>query len=220
LVWNEQPALWLRACRAEQLVELPANFLQCGAAPHFTKKEATMNAVVVGGPYDGITVDHNDINLYCSVHGIGFRNFIFFPPRDQWEAVKREEVSKGELRSLLAYELVRLPTGIELHFDGEGQRMNEARSQEANGIHPPIPQFSGMYFQCVPDTEANLEAMISVNPTRTVDDKGRPWLCIPLSQEAGETSPSPSSVFQFGRIAIQHCNDPSELPAKLANILD
>ena len=53
-----------------------------------------MQAMLHGGPYDGIVLDHNDINLYTRFLPVGIRKFVLMPPLKDWDAVRRGDKEK------------------------------------------------------------------------------------------------------------------------------
>lgn len=51
---------------------------------------------ILGGPYDGMSVDDNDIALYLEK----FSTTFLFPPFDRWDDVCCGRVDKGDERAL------------------------------------------------------------------------------------------------------------------------
>jgi len=111
-----------------------------------------MFAKFKGGPYDGIELDHNDINLYTAFTLIGIRKFLLMPPFDKWDAVRRGEIDKNaDFGKRLVYELVRTPLVSVATFDPDGNVFANAVRDQAEGRGPAfIPRpFTGAYYECV-----------------------------------------------------------------------
>jgi hypothetical protein len=55
-----------------------------------------MQVVLFGGPYDGTTLYHNDINLYAHKwESFGVQKFLLLPPFQDWKAVRDGDLPKG-----------------------------------------------------------------------------------------------------------------------------
>src|ERR1700722_19533543 len=98
-----------------------------------------MKATLRGGPYDGIVLDHNDVNLYTIFHAVGFRKFIFMPPLADWDAVRHGDKGKfGPFDSpCFTYELVHIGHAIlEGRYDSDGTILGEATREYQEGRQP------------------------------------------------------------------------------------
>jgi hypothetical protein len=188
-----------------------------------------MQATFHGGPYDGVVLDHNDINLYTRFLPVGIRKFVLMPPLKDWEAVRRGEKDKDSQfeDACPVYELVRTTHGMEGRFDADGSIFAEASREYSEGRQPvPQVEFTGQYFKCyrgdLQDVPLPEERFL------VTDEKDREWVCFPVSKEEGETGGFAEMLSRLGgkpsdqplRLVILHCIDRSELPAKLADQLD
>jgi hypothetical protein len=75
-----------------------------------------MSAKFVGGAYDGVEMDHKDLNATALVVQTptpsGLRVFVVLPPREGWEHIRRGEMTKEQAGSPRhTYERVFLPGG-------------------------------------------------------------------------------------------------------------
>lgn len=185
-----------------------------------------MQAKLHGGPYDGIVLDHNDINLYTRFLPVGIRKFVLMPPLKEWDAVRRGEKEKdGQFEEACAmYELVRTTQGMEGRFDADGTNFSEASSEYSEGRQfVPQVDFTGWYFKCY---RGDLEDVpLPAERFVVTDEKDREWVCFPVSKEEGETGGFGAMLSRSGgkpstqllRLVILHCNDQSELASKLAD---
>ena len=73
-----------------------------------------MNVKFVGGPYDGMEVDHQKLNqnaqLFSVIGEAGGRSFALMPPRDVWDRLQRGECV--EAGTLYPYEQFTGDTGM------------------------------------------------------------------------------------------------------------
>jgi hypothetical protein len=188
-----------------------------------------MQAMLHGGPYDGITLDHNDINLYTRFLPVGIRKFVLMPPLKDWDAVRRGDKDKdGQFDDACPiYELVRTTQGIEGRYDADGSIFAEASREYGEGRQAvPQVEFTGQYFKCyrgdLQDVALPKEHFV------VTDEKDREWHCFAVSKEEGETGGFAEMFSRLGgkpstqplRLVILLCNDQSELPAKLADQID
>ena len=188
-----------------------------------------MQSMLHGGPYDGIVLDHHDINLYTQFMPIGIRKFVLMPPLNEWDAVRRGDKEKsGPFDGACPmYELIRTLQGVEGRFDADGSIFAAALQeyQEGRQVVPQV-EFTGQYFKCY---RGDLEGVsMPENKFVVKDEKDREWVCFPVSKEEGETGGFGEMLSRLGgkpstqplRLVILHCNDQSELPAKLADQID
>src|SRR5262245_33842487 len=70
------------------------------------REDNEMGITFVGGPYDGMEIDHTLVNRHAKIvpltGDLGTRLFVFMPPRASWDAVLRGE--PAENGSLHLYE--------------------------------------------------------------------------------------------------------------------
>jgi hypothetical protein len=188
-----------------------------------------MRARFIGGPYDGIDLDHNDINLYTQFLPIGIRQFVVMPPKSDWDAVRRGELGKEGpfVGDCTTYELVRTSQGIEGRYDADGSIFAEAL-REFNEGRQSVPhiEFTGQYFKCY---RGDLRDVSLPESHFTVaDEKGRKWECMSVSKEEGERGGFGEMLSMMGgeplseplRMVILHCNNKAELPSKLTDQID
>lgn len=196
-----------------------------------------MIARFVGGPYDGVELDHNDINLYCQVSPIGLRKFVLMPPLADWEAVKKGDKTKDDQFDMhLSYELVRTSTGMTANFDDKAERFLQALEEQRQGTQaaPDVP-FTGACYKCMRG-DVDYLALEQVGFFPITDQKGREWVCHAVSRDEGENANISEQMYPvveaqgkaheqgFSRTGtkapILHCESKEELPARLADILD
>lgn len=188
-----------------------------------------MIARLKGGPYDGIELDHNDINLYTAFTPIGRRQFLLMPPFDKWNAVRRGEIEKdADFGMRLVYELVRTPPVSVATFDPDGKVFADAVRDQAEGRGPAFvpPPFTGVYYQCVRGDWALTQA----GRFSVTDEKGRKWACLQVSKEEGEQflggyselsqAHDASESTERLQVSTLWVNSADELPVKLADIID
>lgn len=183
------------------------------------------------GPYDGIELDHNDMRLYAGFQPVGTRKFVIMPPFDQWDAVRRGEVEKDDVKGMrLVYELVRTPTGAVATFDSDGSVFVKALNDEREGRGPAfVPRpFTGAYYQCV----RGEWALPPAGRVSVTDEKGRKWACLKISNKEGERPDLFAPVADLMKahdaagtderfqVSTHHCESAHELPAKLADLID
>jgi hypothetical protein len=188
-----------------------------------------MSAILRGGPYDGTSLNHNDINLYTRLISVGVREFISLPPPDQWDAVRLGEIEKtGPFKgNCHLYELVRTPEGVVGRYDLDGDILSQAMKEDHEG-RQAVPTFppTGRYYRCYRGDPADL-------PQRTdrhfdvTDEKSRIWLCVAVTWEEGLSGGFTEGIARLGKPSSQKskvvtllCGDPSELTTKLSDQLD
>jgi hypothetical protein len=89
-----------------------------------------MAAIFVGGPYDGMALDHRQINAFAMVvpvfRGPQSRQFLMMPPRGEWDRLVRGEIAKDQaVGDRYIYERVFVPGGDE-YREVSGNVFNEA----------------------------------------------------------------------------------------------
>lgn len=186
-----------------------------------------MRAKCQGGPYDGLELDHNDINLYLSLRPCGRRTFLFFPPPDQWEAVKHGELSRdGPFNGdCPVYELVRLGDGNAVCiFDPDGSRLWEAGEQLARTPAEPVRVPDG--YQIVNCWLGKFQGMTLPEPLVViVDEKDRTWACCSEEHFSKETEQLLKKVAgdkmdERERFSARACRTREELIHSLSDVLD
>ena len=178
-----------------------------------------MQVTLNGGPYDGIVLDHNDIRLYARIQPVGPRNFILLPPRKDWDAVRREEVDKnGPFDGQRAiYEYVKTQHGFKGQHDTDGSTFAEALREYSDGRQPvPQAEFTGQFFKCYRGDLSDVE--LPAGDFTVTDGKDRQWTCVAVSREEGESSGFEGMASRL--VALLHCNDKTELSAKLTDEID
>jgi hypothetical protein len=86
-----------------------------------------MKAKFVGGPYDGLELDHDQINAYCDIGSIpadggGRRLFVSLPPLERWDDLVSGRVSKEDKAGwgdICMYERKVKSSGVEFHAVAE-----------------------------------------------------------------------------------------------------
>jgi hypothetical protein len=75
-----------------------------------------------GGPYDGVEVEHTEINKHASplsIHSdLGTRVFVLMPPRESWDRLLRNE--SAETSPLYPYERIFTPDGPRFEWPPPG----------------------------------------------------------------------------------------------------
>lgn len=189
-----------------------------------------MKALFERGPYDGVELDHNDINLYTTFYPIGHRQFVLMPPLDQWDAIRRGDKSKhDQFEKLFPYELIRSPESIRAVFDDNGgldRALIDERDGRATPQIPTVP--TGKYYLCIQGTWCRAAA----DQFTVTDEKGRIWTCQEISRVEAERADVFHNVSELAREhaisktseslswGIEHCEAPFQLAARLANIID
>jgi hypothetical protein len=188
-----------------------------------------MQARFHGGPYDGIVLDHIDINLYTCFVPVGIRKFILMPPPNEWDAVRRGEKEKdGQFEDACPiYELLRTSQGMKGHFDVDGSVFAEASKEFSEGrqVVPNI-EFTGQYFKCYRCEIGDVA--LPAERFEVTDEKEREWVCCPIPREEGESGGFAEMLSRRGeksspqplRLVILHCDHKSELASKLADQID
>lgn len=79
-----------------------------------------MIAPFMGGPFDGLELDHNQINAHCEMVPIpteaGVRLFVLMPPLSDWDRLVAGVVSKeGVTGKFHPYERVFAGSRVEFH---------------------------------------------------------------------------------------------------------
>jgi hypothetical protein len=82
-----------------------------------------MNAKFFGGPYDGLELDHHQINACCDIgshpsEGGGLRSFLLLPSPKKWDDLVAGRISKANKDSwggIYMYERKRTASGVEYH---------------------------------------------------------------------------------------------------------
>lgn len=145
-----------------------------------------MKAEFRGGPYDGITLDHNDLNLYGEIAHFGYRSFVLLPPRDQWDAIKR-----GELESPpppeYPYERIRTQGGVYFQYAGDGAFEDAFTNQDQIPPGYSVVKSDDTYFRCMRG-DASYVVLERAGHFPMEDEKGRTWVCHEVSAEVAQNS--------------------------------
>ena len=176
-----------------------------------------MIAICIGGPYDGVKLDHNDINLYTHFHLVGIRKFIFMPARSEWDSVRRGEKDKNEAfdGNGSIYELVRTTAGVELRYDDDGSVLRSATQEFQDGRQPiPVDLTKWEFYRCFRGEQVSPFPETAFSVT---DEKDRQWKCIAVTKEAHEQLGGPMFTRQMVSLSVRN---KVELAAKLSDDLD
>ncbi len=87
-----------------------------------------MDAKFYGGPYDGLSLDHNQISRYSMDVLVRTQRlqFLVMPPLPQWEEVVSGARSKANLAYIYVYQRHFLKTGLEYHDVTASDALNHA----------------------------------------------------------------------------------------------
>lgn len=149
-----------------------------------------MLARFIGGPHDGLELDHWAISKYCTVQSLSTPAavlvFVLMPPTaEDWEKIVRGELRKDEVfGQLLPYLQVSTATGIEFHFDKDGEWLSEAL--QAIVYDDTAPEPTGIYFKCLRGDSEHL-ALTEPFSFAVQDSNGRNWICYPIPREDVES---------------------------------
>ena len=148
-----------------------------------------MLAKVLGGPHDGLELDHETITRCCTIQGFstpgGLRVFILMPPtKGGWQKVVNGEIGKGEIEGQpVTYFQVRTVSGVEFHFDQGGKLLTETIQK-----HMPLEDeadedlTTGIYYKCLRGDNENL-GLTEPDSFAMEDAQGRSWICHPVNRE-------------------------------------
>jgi hypothetical protein len=92
---------------------------------------AETKAKFFGGQYDGLQLDHNEINAHCKFTSIptskGLMQFLLMPPLTEWEGiVSRSPSRKSDAGNVYPYERVMTESGVEYHDASTNGRFQQA----------------------------------------------------------------------------------------------
>lgn len=78
-------------------------------------------AIFIGGPYDTMKINVDNVNKFCHITPIstkrGIRLFVLLPPREEWDRLLKGEITKeGPFDILYPYERKFAPSGPEFHY--------------------------------------------------------------------------------------------------------
>jgi hypothetical protein len=179
--------------------------------------ERPMLAHATSGPYKGRALDHNDLNLYCTLlPPVGPVTFFLFPPVESWDDVTHDRTPKGgpfEGQQLL-YWLERHADHVELHFDEHGSALQRAH-EFAKTYVPPVPELKGSDYECVPAAQIADE----FGWREITDEKGRVWRY--RQQPKGQTDwIGPGLPPGVTRFVVLYAEDLEDLKQRLSDELD
>ena len=178
-----------------------------------------MIAPCIGGPYDGMKLDHNDLNLYATFQPVGIRRFFIMPDGGEWDAVrlgeknpKTDDVFHGQGS---IYELVRTSSGAELRYDPDESAFRAARLEFADSRQPvAVDTTKWEYYQCHRGEE---RAPFPEGYFTVTDEKDREWRCYAVTQEQQEAFGGPMYASQMMSLSVRN---KAELVAALSDALD
>lgn len=188
----------------------------------------------VGGPYDGLKIDHNDVNLYADVTPMPPHAFVTLPPFAYWDAVKRGEIGKngpfGELtdekpfgESKLIYERVMAANGFQFHFDADGKRYDEAMYGGGNAPPPQIDD-TGRFFKCCRHMPNLGDGYSTVT-----DEKDRVWKCKEITKLEFDSGDAANDILALlggepskdrPQVIVMRCDNELEMQMKLSDVID
>lgn len=188
-----------------------------------------MKAILLSGAYDGIVLDHNDINLYTQFVPVGIRKFVLMPARKDWDAVRRGDLDKNGPfdGDCPIYELIQTQNGMEGQHDADGSIFAAATKEHSEGRQPvPQVEFTGQYFKCYRGDHRDVS--FSDDHFTVTDEKDREWVCVTVSREEGESGGFAEMLSYMGgeplskplRMVIVNCEDKTQLPIRLADVID
>ena len=192
-----------------------------------------MIARFIGGPHDGLELDHEAIDRYCTTETYftpdGLLTIVLMPPTEEdWERVVSGEIGKDECEEpLVPYFPVHTANGIEFHWDEGGRRWAEVM---ANPWPPSEPEPKGVYYKCLRGDSEHL-AMTEPFSFAVLDGRGRTWICHPIRREdveklklldhladvrAADAVLGKHGLGEQGtEVRVYHCQDEAQLREKL-----
>jgi hypothetical protein len=116
----------------------------------------------VGGPYDGMEIDHSLLNRYAKIQSVkgdlGGRVFVLMPPRSSWDALQRGE--PAEAGTPYPYEWLFDPEGPHFEYSSPGdleQALLEAKLKVHSRAHTALAALSDSERRAVIGTAAGLQ---------------------------------------------------------------
>jgi len=201
-----------------------------------------MLARFVGGLHDGLELDGEAIQCYCTVRRFatpkGIQTFVLLPPtQEDWDQLVAGEIAKGEIQEAwLPYIQVRSVSGVEFHWDEGGRQLGEA-SQVSTSCQDMLSEAafsaeeSGIYYKCLRGDNENL-ALTEPDSFIVHDAKARDWICYPVNAgdaamlnlldhvtdvQAADASLRKQGMLKHGtEVRVYFCKDDAELREKLA----
>jgi hypothetical protein len=203
-----------------------------------------MLARFIGGIHDGLELDGEAIQCYCTVRRLptpkGIQTFLLMPPtQEDWEQLVAGEIAKDEIEEpWLSYVQICTASGVEFHWDEGGRRLAKA-SQTAAGqavspdVAPPA-ETTGIYYKCLRGDSENL-GLTEPDSFIVHDAKGRDWICYPVNAGdvamlnlldhvadvlAADAALRRHGMLEHGtEVRVYFCEDDAELREKLAEEL-
>jgi hypothetical protein len=91
-------------------------------------------APFVGGPFDGMKLNTDQVNMYCNITPVstrrGVRLFVLLPPPEAWERLVNGQITKeGPFDVLHCYERMFVSRGVEFHYC-TGDTISQALSEQ------------------------------------------------------------------------------------------
>ena len=193
-----------------------------------------MLARFIGGPHDGLEIDHETINRCCTIQSFstptGVLTFVLIPPPQDWDRVVRGQTGKDDIeRRRLSYFQVRTKSGVEFHFDEGSKGLGEVI---ANPLpEEDEPESMGIYYKCLRGDSENL-GLTEPHSFVVQDARGRNWIRYPVSREDAEklnlldhvadVVKADATLSKHGlsgqgtEVRVYFCQDEAELREKLA----
>ncbi len=137
----------------------------------------------VGGPLDGLSLDHGQVNAVARVLPVftqsGNRQFLLLPPRDECESVLRGELTKDQVQGpLRPYERVFTTGGtVEYRDAGDGdfdsalQERNEPLSEHARTRQRTFGELADRFIERLRSTRLTGETEVTIL-CHCIDDRG------------------------------------------------
>ena len=193
-----------------------------------------MLARFIGGPHDGLEIDHETINRCCTIQSFstptGVLTFVLIPPPQDWDRVVRSQTGKDDIKGRrLPYFQIRTKSGVEFHFDEGGKRLGEVT---ANPLpEEDEPESMGIYYKCLRGDSENL-GLTEPHSFVVQDARERNWICYPVSREdveklnlldhVADVMKADAMLSKLGlsgqgtEVRVYFCQDEAELREKLA----
>ena len=204
-----------------------------------------MLARFVGGLHDGLELDGEAIQRYCTVRRFstpkGIQTFVLMPPtHEDWDELVAGEIAKDAIQEAwLSYVQVRTVSGVEFRWDEGGRRLAEA-SQGSTSCQNVLSddafsaEESGIYYKCLRGDNENL-ALTEPDSFIVHDAKARDWICYPVNAgdaamlnlldhvtdvQAADASLRKQGMLKHGtEVRVYFCKDDADLRERLAEDL-
>jgi hypothetical protein len=183
-----------------------------------------MNARFAGGPLDGQSLDHNQINAVATIVPVftesGNRSFLLMPPLAECQRILRGEMRKEQVQGrLLPYERVFLPDGGVEFRDASGGAFEAAMQSRSQPLSPEAQARKQAFGQLADQFIAQLRAATITGATEVgivyhcVDQGGNP---VPPIRES--ITPRTSVRFPGDRAGAQRFAEGAHLDTLIGNV--